>query len=63
MALPAFAAARRAAVSCWCGADCAAIDRYFIPAAPTAENPPHAAVAGEWDRRTDGQTDGRRTAT
>jgi len=33
----------------------AAIDRYLLPAGPTAANPPHAAAAGEWDRQTDGR--------
>jgi len=32
----------------------AAIDRYRLPAGPTAANLPHAAAAGEWDRLTDG---------
>ena len=27
---------------------------------PTAANPPHAATAGKWNRRTDGRTAGRR---
>ena len=36
-----------------------AIDRYLLPAGPTAANPPHIAVAGEWNRQTDGQTSGR----
>jgi len=31
----------------------AAIDRYFVLAGPTAANPPHAAIEGEWDRQTD----------
>jgi len=35
----------------------AAIDRYRLPAGPTAANPPHVAAAGRWDRQTDGQTD------
>ena len=26
----------------------AAIDRYLLPAGPTAANSPHAAAAGEW---------------
>ena len=58
-ALPAFAAARRAAAPCCCGAGRAAIDRYLLPAGPTAANPPHAAATGEWDR----QMDGHRTVT
>jgi len=49
VALPAFAAARRAAAPCCCGAGRAAIDRFFLPAGPTAANPPHAAAAGERD--------------
>jgi len=28
-------------------------DRYLLPTGPTAENPPHAAAAGQWDRQTD----------
>jgi len=47
VALPAFAAARRAAAACYCGAGRAAIDRYLKPA-------PHAAAACERDRQTDG---------
>ena len=43
VALPAFAAARRAA-----------IHRYLLPAGPTAANPPRVAAAGERDRQTDG---------
>ena len=35
----------------------AAIDRYLLPAGPTAANPPHATAEGEWDRQTDGRTD------
>ena len=30
-----------------------AIDRYLLPARPTAGNPAHAAAANEWDRQTD----------
>ena len=56
VALPAFAAERRAAAPCCCGAGRAAIDRYLLPAGPTAANLPHAAAAGEWDRQTDGRT-------
>jgi len=38
----------------------AAIDRYLLPAGPTAANPPHAASAVDrWHR----QTDGHRTIT
>jgi len=47
VALPAFAAASRAAAPCWCGAGRAAIDRYLLLAGPTAANPPHAAAAGK----------------
>jgi len=36
-------------VPCCCGAGRAAIDRYLLPAGPTAANPPHAAAAGNWD--------------
>ena len=39
-----FVAQRRAA---------AAIDRYLLPARPTAANPPHAGAGCEWDRQTD----------
>ena len=28
-------------------------DRYLLSTGPTAENPPHAAAAGQWDRQTD----------
>ena len=42
VALPAFAAARRAA-----------IDRDLLPTEPIAANPPHAAAAGGRDRQTD----------
>jgi len=55
--LPVFAAARRAAAPCCCGADRAAIDRYLLPVWLTAANPPYAAAADEWDRQTDGRTD------
>ena len=44
-----------------CGAGLAAIDRYILPAGITAANPPHAAAAVEWDRRTVRRTDGYRT--
>jgi len=44
VALPAFAAVRRAAPCC-CGAGRAAIDRYLLPAGHSAANPPHAAAA------------------
>ena len=50
--LLAFAAAeRRAAVR-------RVIDRYLLPAGPTAANPPQRyAVVDRWDRQTGGQTD------
>jgi len=33
----------------------AAIDRYLLPAGPTAANPPNAVAAVDsWDRETDG---------
>jgi len=35
----------------------AAIDRYLLPAGPTAANPPHAAAAVDNWGQTDGQTD------
>jgi len=48
----------------------AAVDRYLLPAGPTAANPPYAAAAVDrWDRQTDTrtetdrQTDVRRTVT
>ena len=54
--LLAFAADRRAAVDMdrKAAAPAAAVDRYRLrlSAGPTAANPPHAAVAGELDRRT-----------
>ena len=43
---------------CPCSDSRAAIDRYLLPAGPTAANPPHAAAADEWDR--DRQADRRR---
>ena len=61
MPLLAFAAERRAAVCrateaplLLC-ADRAAIDRYLLPAGPTAANPPHAdaVVDSSTDERTD----------
>jgi len=52
----------------WCPADGhrdgeahtagAGVERHLLPGEPTAANPPHAGVAGDWNRRrTDGQTD------
>ena len=42
------------------GASRAAVNRYLLPAGPTAANAPHAAAAVDsWDRQTDRQTDGR----
>ena len=42
----------------------AEIDRYLLPAGPTAANPPHAAAAVDrWDRQTNGETDGHRIVT
>jgi len=41
---------------CCCGAGRAAIDRYLLPAGPTAANPPHAAAESELDRQTDGHS-------
>jgi len=52
VALPAFAAVCRAVASCCC-------DQYLIPTGPTAANPQLTAAAGEWNRKTDGQTDGQ----
>jgi len=56
MALPAFAAERRATALC-CGAVAAgrpasaALDRYLLPVRRSAANPPHAAAAvNRWDR-------------
>ena len=53
--LLAFAAVHCAAVApLLLGAGHAAIDRYLLPAGPTAANPPHAAAASNgWDRQTD----------
>jgi len=48
-ALPASAAV----APCCCGAGRVAIDRYLLPAGPTAANPLHAAAVGEWDRQKD----------
>jgi len=45
VALPAFAAARRAAARLL-----AAIHRHLLLAGPTAANPQHRSAAGEWDR-------------
>ena len=58
MTLLAFAADRRAAAAPLLpGAGRAAIDRYLLPAGPTAANPPHAAVAVDsWAIKTDGRT-------
>ena len=61
MTLLAFAADRRAAVCrateapLLLSAGRAAIDRYLLPAGPTAANPPHAdaVVDSSTDRRTD----------
>jgi len=54
VALPAFAAARRAAVPCCCAVARAAIDRYLPPAGPTAANPPTLLQRADGkDRRTD----------
>ena len=41
---------------CCCGASRAVVDRYILPAGPTAANPPHAAATGESDRQTDGHS-------
>ena len=57
VALPTFAAVRRAAAPCCCGACRAAIDRYLLPTGPTAANPPYAAAAVKLNRETDEQTD------
>jgi len=53
------AADRRAATApLLLGAGLAEIDRYLLPAGPTAANPPHAAEAVDsWDRQTYGQRD------
>jgi len=46
------------------GASRAAVNRYLLPAGPTAANAPHAAAAVDsWDRQTDRQTDGHRIVT
>jgi len=50
VALPAFAAAARMLLT----AARAAIDRYLLPAGPTAANPQQRRAAAEcWDRQTD----------
>jgi len=61
VALPAFAAVRRAASSCCCGAGRAAISRYILPSGPTAADLPPLphAVQRAKHRRTNGQTDGQ----
>jgi len=47
VALPAFAAARRAAARLLMTAGCAAIDRYLLPAGSTAANPPQRRPVAE----------------
>ena len=32
------------------------VDRYLLPAGPTAANPPHTAATDELDRQTDGHS-------
>jgi len=44
MALPVFAAERRAAAPLLLNAGCVIIDRYFLADGPTAATPPSAAV-------------------
>jgi len=61
VALPAFAAARRAAAWLQLTAGRAAIDRYLLAAGPTAANPQLQRAAVRWDRQTDRRTDGRPT--
>jgi len=59
VALLAFAAASRAAAPLLLTAGRAAIDRYLLPAGPTAANPQQRRAAVRWDRETDGRTDAR----
>jgi len=59
VALPAFAAARRAAARLLLTAGRAAIDRYLRAAGPTAANLQQRRAAAGWDRRTDARTDAR----
>jgi len=62
VALPAFAAARRAAAQSCCGTRRAAIDRYLLPAGPSAANLPidDEAACGVRMGHTGRQTDRRR---
>jgi len=56
VALPAFAAARRAAAPCCCGAGRAAIDRHLLPTGPGPQQQTRRTQlqrANETDRRTD----------
>jgi len=56
VALPAFAAGRRAATPLPLSAGRAAIDRYLLSAGLTAANPQQRRAAGEYrDRQTDGR--------
>jgi len=57
VALPAFAAARRAAARLLLTAGRAAIDRYLPAAGPTAANPLQRRAAAGWDGHTDGRGD------
>jgi len=56
VALPAFAAARRAAARLLLTAGRAAVDRHLLVAGPTAANLQQRRAAAGWDN---GQTDGR----
>jgi len=62
VALPAFAAERRAAARLLLATGRAAIDRYLQVAGPTAANLLQRRAAVGWDRQTDRQRDGRMNA-
>jgi len=61
VALPAFAATRRAAALLLLTAGRAAIDRIHLAAGRTVANLQQRRAEGEWDKRTDIRTDGRPT--
>jgi len=56
VALHTFTAVCSAVALCCCGTSQAAIDRYLLPARPTATNPLHTATAGKWDRQMNRRT-------
>jgi len=53
--LPAFAAKRRVAAPLLLNAGRAAIDRYLVPAGPTAANPQQWRANDGTDKQTDGR--------